>query len=85
MQNKLKKFLRPSLILALLLAAVVLVEAYLAFRVLYPDLSTSVSDSGAEDVVRLDLASYNQEINVLDSNSAYQPGTKALLNPNPFQ
>ncbi|MBX4187495.1 MAG: hypothetical protein KW802_04610 [Candidatus Doudnabacteria bacterium] len=78
----LKKILNPTVILTILFAALLLVEAYWLYYKVYGNLSTNVEDAAVEvNIVRLDINNYNKMINLLDSLKVYKPVFTEVENP----
>ena len=77
--------LKASMLMNLLLLVAILIELYLAYVYLYPNLNISDETIGTRDVVRVDLKSYEQTINLLNSLESYTPTPLNLPRSNPFQ
>ena len=80
--SKIKKILRPALILALLFLALLALEAYVLYYNVYGNLFTEIEDSSMDvNIVRLDVTNYNKMIELLDSLKDYTPANPAVENP----
>lgn len=76
--------INPKLILVIIFTVVVLYEAYLVYTKIYGNLATDADIVPAAGIVRLDLASYNKTISLLDALKSYVFPGASLTNSNPF-
>ncbi|MBX4191389.1 MAG: hypothetical protein KW804_01150 [Candidatus Doudnabacteria bacterium] len=76
-----KKFINPTLVLALMFIALVALEAYVLYYKVYGNLSTGIDDSVDVNIVRLDVNNYNKMIELIDSLKAFEPHNEARDNP----
>ncbi len=75
----------PRLILALVFAVLILGEAYWLYTKVYGNLSVEADPIPNENIVRLDLVSYNQTIGFLDKLKIFTVSAWNLKNSNPFK
>ncbi len=73
------------MILTTAMILAILVEVYLAYVYLYPNLNVSDDLITTKDIVRVDLKSYDQTIELLNGLETYQPTPLNLPRPNPYK
>ena len=83
LQLKINK-LKISTLLAGVMVLAICVEIYLAYAYLYPNLNVSDDLITTKDIVRVDLKSYQETIDLLNELEAYQPPPLDLPRTNPF-
>ena len=76
-----KKIFQPSLFLTLVLVVFIIVEAYLLYSKTYLSLDTEIDLNQKSNIVRLDLASYNKTLDLLDSYINFIAASKVTSNP----
>jgi len=76
-----KKFVKPGLLLFFVFILILAVEAYSFYVHVYGSLSTDAADAPSGNVVRLDLASYNKTLQLLDSAKSFIVKPYTLGNP----
>jgi len=76
--------IKVNLLLSIATILVVLIEIYLAYVYLYPNLNVAEDLITVKDIVRVDLKSYDQTINLLDNLESYQ-APPLNLPRNPYQ
>ena len=78
------KFLSFESIIGIVFVLVILLEAYVLYGKVLTKLYPDASSVPTENIVRLDLTSYNQTIDLLDRLKTYVIKPIYLTNTNPF-
>jgi hypothetical protein len=81
----LKKFIVPSVWLTLAFLLIVVWEGYVLYTQVYQQLLPNTVGIKPENIVRLDLGSYNKTLNLLDQTKNFEPKKINLINPDPFK
>jgi len=82
LQNIFKKLFHPKLILIVLFFVLVGIEAYLLYYKVYANLSTSVDTIVFDNnIVRVDVKSYTETLELLDLRKIYQAPNLIINNP----
>lgn len=77
-----KKFLRPKLLLVALFVVAVLIEAYILYTKVFPNLSISQEvEQNNQQVVHLNLVDYQKMLITLDQLETFKPDFPILHNP----
>lgn len=84
-QVNLKKFIVPSVWLVLVFILIVAWEGYILYSQVYRQLLPDTAGIKSENIVHLDLDSYNKTLNLLDNTKNFVPKTLDLVNQNPFK
>lgn len=79
------KFIRPQLLLSLLLIAMILFEVFLLYSKVYGNLSADAQTAPTGSVVRLDLAAYQKTVNLIDQLKSFTVLPWNIQNSNPFR
>gem|GEM_PF-4709835 len=69
----------------MLLLLALVVQGYLVYKYLYPNLNVSDDILTIKDIVRVDLKSYQDTINLLNDLENYVPVSDDLIRLNPFR
>ena len=85
LQLKTNKKIKVSFVLSMITVLTILVELYLAYIYLYPNLNVSDESIQTRDIVRVDLKAYQKTIDLLNKLETYQPGPLGLQRTNPFE
>lgn len=72
-------------ILTITLIAVLLIEIYLIYFLLYRNVWISDDAIIPNNIVRVDLADYNKTIDLLNELESFSPNPLVLSRPNPFK
>lgn len=85
MQIRIQPFKYSALLLVVCFLCVIGIEAYLLYSHVYKNFNAVPEGATAENIVRLDLASYNKALEVLDRNAKFVLPSKNLVDSNPFK
>ncbi|HYE22511.1 MAG TPA: hypothetical protein VD998_02895 [Verrucomicrobiae bacterium] len=77
--------IKVSILLQMLLLLALVVQGYLVYKYLYPNLNVSDDILTIKDIVRVDLKSYQDTINLLNDLENYVPVSDDLIRLNPFR
>ncbi len=73
------------MVTTLILVVVILIEAYLAYFLLYTKLSPQPQVSENNSIVRINRTSLSDVSKFLDALDSFQPAGLTLTNPDPFK
>ena len=86
MNKKITNIITPKLLLITIFILILAFEIYILYVGVYNNLSNDViQPPTANNIVRLDLATYAKTLNLLDESKNFSPPIWNLSNPNPFQ
>lgn len=75
---------KPHFIITMIFVVIVILELFLLYTQVYTKLSPEADSVPNENIVRLDLAAYNQTIELLDALKEFVVNPWNLINPEPF-
>ena len=79
------KNLNVSVMLTIALLLLIAYEAWLGYNHLYLALFTEPVITTSDNVIRVDLASYQNTVDLLNGLRSYRPDPEFLSNSNPFR
>ncbi|HTL39199.1 MAG TPA: hypothetical protein VL306_00065 [Methylomirabilota bacterium] len=78
------KFIRFESVMTVVFILVVLLEMYILYTKVYAQLNPEANAIQTENIVRLDISSYNQTIDLLDNLKSFVAKPVNLNNSTPF-
>ena len=81
----LKKFFVPSVWMVIVFILIVAWEVYVLYTQVYRQLSPDFTGDETENLVRLDLDSYNKSLIILDNAKNFVPDKVNPVTTNPFK
>lgn len=79
------KGLNVGAVLSIVLLLLLAYEAWVGYSQLYKSLFTSPDVVATDNVIRVDLKSYQDTVNYLESLQTYTPDPEFITNNNPFR
>jgi len=78
-------FLNPQFWLLVVFALIAAWEVYALYGVFTDNIAVHTAESPFGNIVRLDMNSYTNTLQLLDSDKIFSPPPLNLFNPNPFK
>jgi hypothetical protein len=82
---KIKLKFNLNIILTVVALLFVVAELYYGYQHLYTNMLTEPNVLQTDKVVRVDIASYKSEVDMLSKLNSYYPDRAVTNNPNPFK